>query len=247
MDFFLKTDKGLIRPHNEDRVKICLGRETVLAILCDGMGGHYGGAKCASLVTDLFETYFKTNFPHDVQYDNKIAINHWFIDALEFIKENLENFAILNPEYSDMGSTLTAALIFPNQKYLYIFNVGDSRTYIYNGLLYQVTEDQNIKNAWVKEGKIKKENADNLKYGNRLTSCIGPKKQMNPDGVIYGKDSNPKYIILTSDGLHDFVEKPFMELVMQQNISLKEKAEKLIDCAKKNHSNDNMSIIIVEV
>jgi phosphoprotein serine/threonine phosphatase len=51
-----------------------------------------------------------------------------------------------------MGTTLTAALIYPSEKHIYVFNIGDSRTYIYNGLLYQVTEDQNVQNQLINEG-----------------------------------------------------------------------------------------------
>ncbi|KNG78804.1 phosphoprotein Ser/Thr phosphatase [Plasmodium falciparum IGH-CR14] len=68
-------------------------------MLCDGMGGHYGGSKAAK-----------------------------------------------EPTFRDMGTTLTASLIYPKEKHIYVFNVGDSRTYIYNGLLHQVTEDQNVMN-----------------------------------------------------------------------------------------------------
>ena len=58
----------------------------------------------------------------------------------------LQRLAEEDPTFKDMGTTLTAALIYPSEKLIYVFNVGDSRTYIYNGLLHQVTIDQNVLN-----------------------------------------------------------------------------------------------------
>ncbi|AWX42605.1 Serine/threonine phosphatase stp [Metamycoplasma cloacale] len=247
MDFVVKSDKGLVRSKNEDRAKVCFHENKVLAMLCDGMGGHFGGDKCADLVIELFEQYFKENFPENVLYNDKKAINEWFINALEFIKDNLIEFSNRFYKYSDMGTTLTAALIFPFEKYIYVFNIGDSRTYIYNGLLHLVTEDQNVRNTWVKQGKLTKKEATNLVFGNQLTSCIGPFKKMTPDGNVFNKDSNCKYVVLTSDGLHNFVDKPTMEIILQKSISLDEKASELIEFAKKNDSNDNISVAIVEI
>jgi phosphoprotein serine/threonine phosphatase len=39
------------------------------------MGGHYGGAKAASVTLDAFETYFNNNFPENIDYKDKKTIN----------------------------------------------------------------------------------------------------------------------------------------------------------------------------
>ncbi|WP_412031717.1 PP2C family protein-serine/threonine phosphatase [Metamycoplasma buccale] len=248
MDYCLKSDIGLVRPENQDRVSFISKEKWVLATLCDGMGGHYGGAKCATLTIQYFEEFFKNNFPTNVIFNDKKTINTWFIDTMAYIKENLSSFVKMEPTFEDMGTTLTAALIYLDEKEIYVFNVGDSRTYIYNGYLHQVTEDQNLKNELLRAGEINLRQAQKLYDGNKLTSCIGPKKVMNPEGIIYKKDSNPQYIILTSDGLHDFIEKPLFERVIQNmTTSIEEKATQLIDYAKLNGSNDNISVVIVEL
>lgn len=51
-------------------------------------------------------------------------------------------FAEKDKALMDMGTTLTAALIAPDK--VYIFNIGDSRTYAYNGLFHQITKDHNL-------------------------------------------------------------------------------------------------------
>ena len=247
MEYCFKSDKGLVRPENQDRVGVVVKGKWVLAILCDGMGGHYGGAKAASVTLDAFETYFNNNFPVNIDYKDKKTINAWFNDALAVIKKALQKVAFDDPTFADMGTTLTAALIYPSEKHIYVFNIGDSRTYIYNGLLYQVTEDQNVQNQLINEG-MKPHEAMHHPWANKLTSCLGANKVMTPNGNVYNKESNAQYVILTSDGLHDWVEKPLFERTIQsKSLSLEEKADSLINFAKKNMSNDNMSIVLVEI
>ncbi|MDC8937619.1 PP2C family protein-serine/threonine phosphatase [Metamycoplasma hyosynoviae] len=248
MNYCLKSDVGIVRPENQDRVGMAIKGKWALAILCDGMGGHAGGSIASTISISTFENYFNHNFPEDTDYTDKKTIKAWFVRALDRIKNELNIAAKKDPGCADMGTTLTATLIYPSEKQIYVFNVGDSRTYIYNGLLHQVTEDQNVKNQWIREGVMKPHEAERHPFANKLTSCLGPNKVMTPDGFVYSKESKAKYIVLTSDGLHDWVEKPLFERIIQaNNLTLEEKANTLINYAKKNMSNDNMSIVLVEL
>ena len=148
MKYFCLSDVGIVRPENQDRVGVVTKDEWVLAMLCDGMGGHFGGSKAASISIKTFEDYFKNNFPGNVNYNDKHTINEWFINALAEIKKQLIEAAEEDPTFKDMGTTLTAALIYPSEKLIYVFNVGDSRTYIYNGLLHQVTMNEFKMELW---------------------------------------------------------------------------------------------------
>lgn len=247
MEFCCKSDIGLVRPENQDRVTFIQKDDWALAVLCDGMGGHRGGAQAASLTIDIFSKYFTNNFPFSISYNDKFAINEWFSQALSHIKSSMREYVEEHPQYRDMGTTLVAALIYQKENHIYIFNIGDSRIYIYNGLLHQVTQDQNMLNKLINEG-FNPTDASKHPDANKLTSCLGPYKVMVPDGHAFNRNSNSQYIILTSDGLHDFIEKPLFERVIQnKKNSLEEKALNLINYAKKNHSNDNISIIIVRV
>ncbi|WPB50509.1 protein phosphatase 2C domain-containing protein [Metamycoplasma subdolum] len=247
MNYSYRSDVGLIRPENQDRVGVSHKEGWTLAVLCDGMGGHYGGAKCAEISLSSFQDSFLNFFPFNTSYQNKEVITAWFVNAIGDAKRKLINFAKQNPQYSDMGTTLTCALIFGAKKHVYVFNIGDSRTYIYNGLLYQVTEDQNIFNKRLREGWSSYEAyADPNKK--KLTSCLGPNKINSYNGNVFNETSNAQVVILTSDGLHDFIDKPIFEQVVSRNdLNLEEKAENLVLYAKKNASNDNISIVMVEL
>ena len=43
MRYYGLTDRGLTRPQNQDSFRIVQQDDTVLAIVCDGIGGHQAG------------------------------------------------------------------------------------------------------------------------------------------------------------------------------------------------------------
>ncbi|AXE61050.1 serine/threonine-protein phosphatase [[Mycoplasma] phocae] len=248
MRYCINSNIGIVRSENQDRGDIAWNEKWTLAMLCDGMGGHYGGAKCADLTINLLKKYFNDSFLVDTAFDDKNKIIDWFNAALSFIKENLIKFANQNPEFKSMGTTLTTCLIFNANRMVYVFNIGDSRTYVYNGLLHQITKDQNLYNQMISQKILDTDLASKHPDANKLVSCIGPSTIIRYDNYIIRPSSNIKYIILSSDGLHDYVDKPVIEQVIQDvKKTLEEKTKLLIEYAKRNLSKDNITIMIVEL
>ncbi|WP_240939131.1 protein phosphatase 2C domain-containing protein [Mycoplasma phocoeninasale] len=244
----INTNIGIVRNENQDRGIIIENEKWTLAMLCDGMGGHFGGSKCADLTISLLSRHFHKSFPKDIAFDDKNGINAWFNAALVFVKENLIKFANKNPEFKNMGTTLTACLIFNANKTIYVFNVGDSRTYVYNGLLHQVTTDQNLLNQLISQNILDFDMAIKHPDANKLVSCIGPSTIIKYDNFIIRSECDVRYVLLSSDGLHDYVDKPVIEQVIQdEKKSLDEKTKLLIEYAKRNLSKDNITIMIVEL
>ncbi|MBW0594500.1 serine/threonine-protein phosphatase [Mycoplasmopsis anatis] len=244
MQWLAKSIKGDFRDENQDRVEIIEKDNTVLALLCDGMGGHFGGSFASSIAVNVIVNEFLNSFNQNLDDHKK-----WFYDLIDIVKINMKKQSI-NEEMHDMGTTLTAALIFRKQKKIIIFNSGDSRTYILNKNddLIQITVDHNYYNQLIQEGydKIVANSQRESKY---LTSALGPSKKTTLEVFELNTESymKTKSILLTSDGIHGFINNDEIELIVKNSdLSLKSRIETILTSAQIANSNDNMSVAIID-
>lgn len=236
--FVVKSDVGVTRKENQDRAAVIQNGNITLAILCDGMGGHKGGSFASSITIEAMEKEFSKGIkPH--------KISEWFRDAINRSRKEMIKFANKDVNLLDMGTTLTAALIIDGE--IYVVNVGDSRTYAYNGYLHQVTKDHNLRNHYIEKFGYSPEDAAKVVGAMALTSALGPKKHINVDTTILEKSDSLKYLVLTSDGVHDYISKPNFESILSSEKSIDEKADTLIKQAIKGKSSDNLTVVIVDL
>ncbi len=240
MDFTVKTDVGVVRSENQDRAALFKKNGITLAILCDGMGGHKGGSHASSITISTFEKEFDSSFPK-----KKEQIDKWFLKTINASRKDMASFAKSDKPLLDMGTTVTAAIILEDE--IKIYNIGDSRTYVYNGLLHQITVDHNLRNYYINKQGFSEEKAATIMGAAALTSALGPNKKTKIDTYKIKNDSSIRLLILTSDGIHDYISKPNFEKIISSNASLEEKGNVLIKQAIKGKSSDNLTAVLVEV
>lgn len=240
MEYSIKSDIGVVRVENQDKAAVFSNSLATFAILCDGMGGHKGGSHASSITVNTFEKEFHKNFPSKL--DN---IDKWFLKTIHKSKKEMAFFAKKDAPLLDMGTTITAAVILKDE--IKIYNIGDSRTYIYNGLLHQITVDHNLRNYYIKNRSYSEEKAATVMGAAALTSALGPKKKTTIDTYRTQNEGVVKFLILTSDGIHDYISKPNFEKIISSNFSLEEKGEVLIKQAIKGKSSDNLTTVIVRI
>ena len=241
MEYIIKTDIGVVRAENQDRAAVFVKKRITLAVLCDGMGGHKGGSFASAITIDTFEREFNKTFP----FGNISNIDKWFLKTIKESKKNMTSFAKGDIGLLDMGTTVTATVIVEDQ--IRIYNIGDSRTYIYNGLLHQVTVDHNLRNYYIENYGYSDEKAATVRGATALTSALGPKKKVKIDNFKLPLDSTTEYIILTSDGIHDYISKPLFDKIISSEKTLENKSIDLIIEAIKGKSADNLTAIILEL
>ncbi|MBD5423417.1 MAG: serine/threonine-protein phosphatase [Mycoplasma sp.] len=243
MKYVIETNIGVVRNENQDKASVFENDYVLVAVLCDGMGGHFGGSLASSITIETFKnrmSYLTSN------NDN---IYEWFKETIKQSKQNMIIEAGDDENKKDMGTTVTSAIVFKETKKIVIFNIGDSRTYIFDGQLHQITIDHNLMNYYIKNEGVSYFEASKIPGGAALTSALGPSKKTNIEAfnIDDNTSQNKRVLILTSDGVHDHVEKPRFEIIMSQKTSLEEKANTLISEAIKGRSADNLTIVIVEV
>ena len=125
MQYWGITDSGCVRSQNQDAYQIeQLDKNTVLCVLCDGMGGAKSGNVASTLAVDVFVQEIKRTWMPGMDLEA--------IDQMLQATVKLANFTVYDQaqqfeEFTGMGTTLVAVLI--QGKQAAIVNVGDSRAY----------------------------------------------------------------------------------------------------------------------
>ncbi len=241
MNYKINTNIGVVREENQDRAIVIEGVVATLALLCDGMGGHFGGSLASSITINTFATEMES-LPID-----KTQIFEWFKNTIKKCKNNMIIEAGDDAMKKDMGTTVTAAIIYNDNKDIFVFNIGDSRTYIFDGLLHQITIDHNLMNYYIIEENMSEFEAAKLPGAPALTSALGPNKKTNIEAFTIENSSETRTIILTSDGIHDYITKPNFEMMVASSANLTEKTDQLIKQAIRGDSTDNLTIIMLEI
>ena len=128
-------------------------------------------------------------------------------------------------------------------------NIGDSRLYLLNdkGTIRQITQDHSLVEEKILRGEIDRRDAKNHPEKNVITRALGAVEQAVPD--FFEVELEPgDYVVLCSDGLTNMVEdSSIKDIILEEETSLEEKAEKLIGLANENGGRDNISLILVHI
>lgn len=239
MKFYDITNIGK-RKVNQDQVCVVQNiASQVLAVVCDGMGGHNSGELASKVVCEYIVDCFKIMPAFASIEEAKDWLNGAVFEAHRITKR----LSMTSPVHAGMGTTIVVVLVLENH-YL-VANVGDSRCYFIGKQLEQKTIDDTFVNELIKNGMISKEEAKNHPKRNVLMKAIGVSEEINPKIEVYPLTSG--YILLCSDGLYNSVEDLQLYQVMTTNALLKEKLEALVKLSLNQGASDNISIAAIEI
>ena len=125
-------------------------------------------------------------------------------------------------------------------------NVGDSRLYVVQGEIHQVTKDHSLVQEMVRMGEIKPEEARNHPDKNIITRALGAERTVDIDFFDLKLEPDST-ILMCSDGLSNMVEDSEIEkIILNQTEELPQKGERLLREANQNGGKDNIAVILVE-
>jgi protein phosphatase len=241
------SDKGCVREHNEDMVLIGDDifrddrRHLVVDLegenhkffvaVADGIGGHSAGEVASEIVLrNIAEKIdnLKINLTKE-ELSNRMS---------EWTKEI--HLCILNEGNKDvkrkgMGTTLIGLLFYNGN--LYYVNVGDSRVYRFRGgMLMQISKDHSLRELT---------NNPNIPSNIIVNSFGGGEKVFSDFEIASKKIIEGDIYLLCSDGLSDMVSEEKIEKILSEEDS--EPIEKLLNKAKENGGDDNISIVLIQI
>ena len=230
------THVGKVRKANEDNLGQAPTPNGQLFVVCDGMGGHVGGAQASSIAVNSIIEFFQRDM-----YDNVIqAIDH----ALSFANEQIYASALSNPELKGMGTTAVILLIRGEE--CFIGHVGDSRIYLRsNRKLNRITKDHSFVQSLVDSGIIHDDEAENHPKKNQILQALGISPMVKAticQSPIITKAGD--MFLLCSDGLNGMVNDRDIEHIMQED-NLEVTCGNLITAALNGGGTDNITASLV--
>ncbi len=229
---------GLVREKNED--KYIMDLQQKLFVICDGMGGHKGGKIASAMAAQVIERQYTSN---DEQ-DRSVALNAAIIAA----NQKIWQVGSDNPEYQEMGTTATAAVI--EDERLIVAHVGDSSLFLLrDGQICKITTDHTLARQMVMDGLLDEDEVRTCSYNHILTRAVGVQENIEIDNyteIIQPGDQ----IILCSDGLTDMLAEEEMLEIMNENKAAadpEQLARALVDAALNKGGYDNITIIVLVI
>lgn len=203
--FGVSTDIGIKKKINQDSITVrtgtCNGKNVTMAILCDGMGGLQLGEVASATIINRFIEWSDVNLSDIVERLDMIEeVEHQWQELLEDLNEKLYIYGQENG--TNLGSTITGVLVVENQ--YVVVNVGDSRTYILDDEIYQITDDQSLMAREIKMGRLTVEQAAVDPRRNVLLQCVGATKNIEIE-FYNGVMCNGQALLLCSDGFRHMV------------------------------------------
>lgn len=237
MKYLANTIKGLERDHNEDRVIIngtvlshgkINGKtnKTLVAVICDGVGGTSGGEVAAEMAASSFLDFCvsKTSPLYVTSYLNRVNR-----DITEAQKSH--------PTYSDMATTIAGAVIVG--EIFLLFNMGDARIYeVRKGAIIQKSRDHVVVCEDFFSGD--KREAITSYLGGDGHACFPSVRR-----DIISKDTEGFFIC--SDGIYKFVSDAELLHLLVGKKDMEEKRKAILQRALQNGSKDDISFIYVDI
>lgn len=202
--------------------------ENGFVCIADGVGGNRGGNQAAQFV---LKSLSKVSADTDEDLKNN----------LREINESLISTARAEGVAPDMATTLTGFFFHGNLCRL--IHVGNTRVYIRQGkYLKQITSDHTTYNWLLSSGQV-----DVAEQCNKceITNCFGGN---NPDllaKLLITECQRFSLALLTSDGVHEYVDIDSLEDIVSGEGSLADKCEEIIQRAIKAGSEDDLTVVII--
>ena len=236
MKVFSITDVGKVRKMNQDYVFATdepQGTLPNLLVVADGMGGHKAG--------DFASKFTVETLKEEIKHSLKEGPKEVLLDAVQVVNKKLIETAEKDIKLDGMGTTLVAATVIDHT--LHFINVGDSRLYLINQEVKQLSRDHSLVEEMLRLGGISEEEAKHHPDKNIITRAIGVKEDVEADYFEYALKKGD-VILMCTDGLCNMVNEDEIFTIIKSARDIVEAGQLLINRANENGGKDNIGVVL---
>ena len=217
-----------------------LDKNSLLCVVCDGMGGARSGNIASTLAVEVFVEEVKRSWKPLMDADK---IDQVLRGAVKLANFTVYDQAVQFEDFNGMGTTLVAALI--RGKKVTVVNVGDSRAYgIDRNGIQQITKDHSLVQMMVDRGELTPEVSKTYPGKNFITRAIGTEPIVMSD-IFHRTVSRGDYILLCSDGLSNMMDDQEILFEVVHGVNKQHCCKRLLNIAKNRGAPDNVTSILV--
>jgi protein phosphatase len=259
------TDKGRVRPSNEDHFLVADLSRTLriqqtslpqaatfqgrsrghVLLVADGMGGHAAGEVASALSVETVEEFaveLLRRFSNLKASDDNGVISDLRQVVCQADARIVEEVA-LHPELAGMGTTLVMA--FSSGSRLFVIHAGDSRCYLFRGGVTQrLTEDHTMVAEMVGRGEISPEQARHHPHRNIVTNVLGGGTAGVQVDVQRVSLEPGDVLLLCSDGLTDMLDDGRIAEILATEAEPEAACKRLVAEANEAGGHDNITAVV---
>lgn len=243
---FGMTDRGMVRPGNEDALLI--DERTGLCVVADGMGGHKGGEVASRLAVDVMRDYIAQVTDGSTAFMGTVAAQfsreaNLLASGIRLANRAIYEAAAANPAWQGMGTTIVTLLIRGDRAA--VAHAGDSRLYLLrDSNLQQLTADHSLVAEQVRQGLLTPEEAARSTRKNVITRALGQWEELEIDMQdLELRDGDQ--LLLCTDGLSGMVTDQEIGALMRAHKAPEAACRALIEVANSYGGKDNITAVVV--
>jgi len=237
MNVYSKSHIGKVRATNQDYCYVNkIDKNCILAVVCDGMGGVSGGNVASEIavkaVVEEIESKLST-------LRDEPSIKRIMKNAVNVANMVIYQISEHERDLSGMGTTIVVAIVVDRS--CYIYHAGDSRAYLINDDIIQITKDHSFVQTMLDLGQISKDEAKEHPKKNIITRALGISEVMDFEYNKTVLEEN-EILLICTDGLTNHVSDELILKIVKENDN---PTDKLIKTANENGGSDNITVAVI--
>ena len=221
----------------QSNMKIAISKDfntgEALFALSDGIAGLKYGEIASRKVLEYLEELVQDKFH-----------NNSLMQCIKETQSKLVGLALNHAKYYGIGATLAGIYFYGNEAH--IFNVGDSRVYLFrDNILSLLSIDHTLARKIIERGELPNEQSRAECY-NQLESAIIASVDEDDFEIhtqIITMKPDDKFIIC-SDGITDMIDDSLIENILQKSLKIEESVQNIFEQVLLK-GEDNLSLIVI--